>query len=185
MFTCVHYCDSVVLSEAVRCVEVSTELLSTCRRGLGISTSVQQFLLPSLCVHVHVHTYPFIMHWLRLFVVVFQEMECLLHFHYEVSRQGLEIVSSFVFHSVFLCQLHAHTYAIKNVRLFFVEIHNFNHDDVHHITELYLSTSFVSVSAVVSEIHDLNQNKRRKHQFTTFPRHITDPFLPRACTGVE
>ena len=38
------------------------------------------------------------------------------------------------------------------------------------------------VSAAVSEIHDLNQNKKEKFgngnfQFTTFPRHITDPFF--------
>ena len=43
--------------------------------------------------------------------------------------------------------------------------------------------SFVFVSAAVSEIHDLNQNKKEKKfengnfQFTTFPRHITDPFI--------
>ena len=42
------------------------------------------------------------------------------------------------------------------------------------------------VSAAVSEIHDLNQNKKEKEknylqngyfQFTTFPRHITNPFF--------
>ena len=32
-----------------------------------------------------------IMHWLRLFVVVFQEIQCLLHFHYDVGRQDVEI----------------------------------------------------------------------------------------------
>ena len=53
-------------------------------------------------------------HWLRLFVV-FQEIQCLLNFHYDVGRQGIDHVSSFVFHSVFLCQLHPYTYAIKNV----------------------------------------------------------------------
>ena len=60
-----------------------------------------------------------------------------------VGRQGIH-VSSFIFHSVFLCQLHA----IKNVgREFFVVfqetqcLHIFNHDDVCH-TELYLSTKF-------------------------------------------
>ena len=44
--------------------------------------------------------------------------------------------------------------------------------------------SFMFVSAAVSEIHDLNQNKKEKKnlqngyfQFTTFPRHITDPFF--------
>ena len=41
--------------------------------------------------------------------------------------------------------------------------------------------SFMFVSAAVSEIHDLNQNKKNFEngyfQFTTFPRHITDPFV--------
>ena len=44
--------------------------------------------------------------------------------------------------------------------------------------------SFMFFSAVVSEIHDLNQNEKEKKnlqngyfQFTTFPRHITDPFF--------
>ena len=82
----------------------------TCRhRGLGISTSVQQFLLPSFLYIMCART--FIMHWLRLFVVVFNEIPCLLNFVYDVGHQGLEIYPC----SVFLCQLHAHTYAIKNV----------------------------------------------------------------------
>ena len=69
-------------------------------------------------------------------------------------------------------------------RLFFVVfqeiqcLHNFNYDDVRDVTELYLS---MFVSAAVSEIHDLNQNKKKfengNFQFTTFPRHITDPFF--------
>ena len=43
--------------------------------------------------------------------------------------------------------------------------------------------SFMFVSATVSEIHDLNQNKKEKKfengnfQFTTFPRHLADPFF--------
>ena len=56
-------------------------------------------------------------------------------------------------------------------------LHNFNHDDVHHVTELISLPSFMFVSAAVSEIHDLNQNKKEKKQFTTFSRHITDPFF--------
>ena len=58
------------------------------------------------------------MHWLRLFVVVFQEIQCLLHFHCDVGRQDVEIYPCFKFclsQCFFLCQLHAHTYAIKNV----------------------------------------------------------------------
>ena len=61
------------------------------------------------------------------------------------------------------------------------------------MTMFVTSQSFISlpifmfVSAVVSEIHDLNQNKKEKKkkknlqngyfQFTTFPRHITEPFF--------
>ena len=43
--------------------------------------------------------------------------------------------------------------------------------------------SFMFVSAAVSEIHDLNQNKKKNNfenayfQFNTFPGHITNPFL--------
>ena len=53
-FTCVHYCDSVVLSEAVvwKCVYLALTPLSTCHRGLGISTSVQQFLLASFLYEI-------------------------------------------------------------------------------------------------------------------------------------
>ena len=57
------------------------------------------------------------------------------------------------------------------------------------VTMLVTSQSFISlpsfmfVSAAVSEIHDLSQNKKGQKfessnfQFTTFPRHITDPFF--------
>ena len=54
------------------------------------------------------------MHWQRLFVVVFQEIQCLLHFHYDVGRRDVEIYPCIKF-VVFLCQLQAHTYAIRNV----------------------------------------------------------------------
>ena len=58
------------------------------------------------------------------------------------------------------------------------------------MTMFVTSQSFISlmfVSAAVSEIRDLNQNKKEQEtknnlqngyfQFTTFPRHITDPFF--------
>ena len=57
-------------------------------------------------------------------------------------------------------------------------LHNFNHDNVRHVTSFISLPSFMFVSAAVSEIHDLNQNKKEKKfengnfQFTTFPRHI-------------
>ena len=55
-------------------------------------------------------------HWLRLFVV-FQEIQCLLNFYYDVDGQGIEIYPciKFCLSHCFLCQLHPHTYAIKNV----------------------------------------------------------------------
>ena len=37
----------------------------------------------------------------------------------------------------------------------------FNHNDIHQVTELYLS-SFMFVSAAVSEIHESNQNKEEE-----------------------
>ena len=45
-YLCTCYCASLVLSEAVCCVEVSLIPLSTCRRGLGISASLQQLYIP-------------------------------------------------------------------------------------------------------------------------------------------
>ena len=81
--------------------------------GARISTSVQQFLLPSFLYIICARTYiPIHNAVLRLFVVVFQEIQCLQHFHYDVGRQGIEMYR-FVFHSVFLCQLHMPL--IKNV----------------------------------------------------------------------
>ena len=37
--------------------------------------------------------------------------------------------------------------------------------------------SFMFVSAAVSEIHELNQNKRKKNSVRTFPTHIIYPFF--------
>ena len=111
--------------------------------GARISTSVQQFLLPSFLYIICARTYiPIHNAVLRLFVVVFQEIQCLQHFHYDVGRQGVEMYR-FVFHSVFLCQLHM-PLRMYWLRLFFVVfqeihvqcLHNFNHDNVCHVTEL-------------------------------------------------
>ena len=81
------------------------------------------------------------MHWLRLFVVVFQEKQCLLHFHYDVGRQDVEMYPCIKF---FLSQLfsfvsYRHIHMPLRMywpRLFFVVfqetqcLHNFNYDDV-------------------------------------------------------
>ena len=81
-------------------------------------------------------------HWLRLFVV-FQEIQCLLNFHYDVGRQGIEM--SFTVFS-FVSYIHIHMpLRMYWPRLVLQEIqclHNCNHDDVRHVTELYLSTKF-------------------------------------------
>ena len=86
------------------------------------------------------------MHWLRLFFVVFQEMQCLLTFHYDVGRLGIEIYPCIKFCVFFVNYMHIHMpLRIYWLRLFFVvlqSLHNFNHDDVRHVTELYLSTKF-------------------------------------------
>ena len=42
------------------------------------------------------------------------EIQCLLNFHYDVGRQGIEIFPCIKF-CLSQCQLHPHTYAIKNV----------------------------------------------------------------------
>ena len=93
------------------------------------------------------------MHWLRLFVV-FQEIQYLLHFHYDVGRQDIEIypcikfcLSQWLLLSVIYMHIHM-PLRMYWPRLFFVVfqeiqcLHNFNYDDVRHVTELYLSTKF-------------------------------------------
>ena len=134
----------------------------------------------------------FIMYWATL-LVIFQEIQCLLNFHYDVGRQGLEIDPCIKFRfpqSFFVSYMHVHM-PIKMYwpRLFFVvfrEIHNFYHVYVHRVMELYLSTKFVG--AAVSEIRESNRNKEKEKkknlqngyfQFNTLPRHIIDPLFTR------
>ena len=80
-------------------------------------------------------------HWLRLFVV-FQEIQCLLNFHYVVGRQGIEIYPCIKFCLSHLSVVYMHIHMPLRMywpRLLFQEIqclHNFNHDDVRHVTEL-------------------------------------------------
>ena len=81
------------------------------------------------------------MHWLGLFFVVFQGIQCLLNFTMMlVGRARKFIVFSFV--------SYMHIHMLLRMfwpRLFFVVfqetqcLHIFNHDDVCHVTELYLS----------------------------------------------
>ena len=69
----------------------------------------------------------------------------------------------YLFHSVFLCQLHAHAYAIVLAEIAFC---GFPIQCLHNLpmTMFVMSQSFISlpsfmfVIAAVSEIHDLNQN---------------------------
>ena len=69
-------------------------------------------------------------------------------------------ISNFVFHSVSICQLHAHTCPLYNVLLEVVCCsfpRLFKHSYVRQVTELLF------VSASVSEIRELNQNKVKKN----------------------
>ena len=75
----------MVLSEAVCCVETLAPL-STCCMGLGISTKCLAVSVTQFSIHTYIHT----IHN-ALVVVVFQEIQCLLHFHYDVGRQDVEI----------------------------------------------------------------------------------------------
>ena len=80
------------------------------------------------------------------------------------GRQGIHVLS-FVFHSVFLCQLHAHTCPLYNALLEVVcccfPILTLYKHDVCRVTDFHLS-SFMFVSAAVSEIRELNQNKKEQ-----------------------
>ena len=95
-------------------------------------------------------------HWLRLFVV-FQEIQCLLNFHYDVGHQGKEIYPC-VFHIVFLCQLHPHTYGIMAEIVFLWFSKKYSVYIILTMTMFVTSQSFISlpsfmfVSAAVSEI---------------------------------
>ena len=100
-------------------------------------------------------------------------------------------VSSFVFHSLFLCRLHVHTYANQNV------LAEFEKYIILTMTMFVGFRSFISlphfmfVGGAVSEIRESNQNKEKEKlekknnnnlqngyfQFNTFPRHIIDPFF--------
>ena len=73
------------------------------------------------------------------------------------------------FSSSTLCQLHAHTYAIQNVlaKTVFREIHNFNHDNIRRVTELF--SLYQVVGAAVSEIRKSNQNKEKEKNFENWP----------------
>ena len=113
-------------------------------------------------------------HWLRLFVV-FQEITCLLNFHYDVGRQGIEIYPCIKFclshcFSLSVTSTYVYTYAIKNVLAEIVFLWFSKKYSVYIIltmTMFVTSQSFISlpsfmfVSAAVSEIHDLNQDKEK------------------------
>ena len=118
-------------------------------------------------------------HWLRLFVV-FQEIECLLNFHYVVGCQGIESIK-FCLSQCFSLSVTSTYICHKNVLAEIVFLWFSKKYSVYIIltmTMFVTSQSFISlpsfmfVSAAVSEIHGLNQNKSGNFQFTTFPRHI-------------
>ena len=123
--------------------------------------------------------------------------EEILNFYYDAGRQCIEIYPCIKFrlpHFLSVtCTIHA-PFIMYCSRLFvvvFQEINclqTFKHVYVRQVTELHLSIpSFMFVSAVVSEIHELNQNKKKKmkknnseicyFRFITFPGHIIYPFF--------
>ena len=89
-----------------------------------------------------------------------------------VVMQGLEIYPCVKFRLAqsFLCQLHAHTYAIQNVLAEAVFV-VFREIRCLTMTMFVKSQSFISlpsfmfVSATVSEICESNQNKKEKENF--------------------
>ena len=103
----------------------------------------------------------------RLFV---EELQCLLNFNNDAGRQGIEIYTCIKFYSAFLCHLHAHTCPLYNVLLKVVcccfprnELHVYMRLNVTLFvgSQSYISPpSFMFVTAAVSEIHKLNQNKK-------------------------
>ena len=101
--------------------------------------------------------YPVSIHNVCVYIAVccFPRNTVFTKFHYDVCRQGIEIYPCIKFclsqcFPLSVIYMRIHIYAIKNVLAeiflwFFQEIqclHNFNHDDVRHVTELYLSTKF-------------------------------------------
>ena len=74
------------------------------------------------------------------------------------------------------------TFIMYCSRLFvvFQEMHTFEHD-VHRSQNFISLPSFIFVNAAVSEIRELNRNKKEKknHQFKNFPGHIIYLFLSR------
>ena len=98
-------------------------------------------------------------------------------------------ISSFIFHSAFLCQLHAHIYNVllEDVCCCFLRNELFTYLNMMLFvgSRSFISLpSFMFVSAVVSEIRKLNQNKEKSEidyifQFKTFPWHTFYPFLTR------
>ena len=92
-------------------------------------------------------------------------------------------VSSSVFHNVFLCQLHTHTYPHHNVLLeavFFVVFQEINclHTSKHDVVRGVISLPRVMfVSAPVSEQRENRKSEIDHFQFKTFPAHINLPIF--------
>ena len=96
-------------------------------------------------------------------------------------------VSSFIFHSVFLCQLHAHTCPLYNVLLEVVCCCFPRNNILLNMTMFVGSQSFTSftfVNAMVSEIRELKKKNSENDYFQlkTFPGHIIIyPFFNQRC----
>ena len=115
---------------------------------------------------------------------------CLLNFHYDAGRQGIDHVSSFVFHC-FSLSVTCISCPLYNVLLELL----FSKKEIVYIllnmpmfigSQSFISQpSFMCVSAAVSELCESNQNKKKEKnsseigyfQFNTFPGHIIYPFF--------
>ena len=106
-----------------------------------------------------------------------------LNFHYDVGCQGIEIYPCIKF-----CLLQCFPLSVTCTYICCVgrdrfskkySVYNILTMTVFVVSQSFISLqSFMFVSAVVSEIHDLNQNKKKKKENyveNTLSRHITDP----------
>ena len=127
-----------------------------------------------MCIHVHtIHSYCI---GRGLF------LRCVLNFHYDFGSQGLKIDPPIKFHLAqsfplfsfvsYTCTYICHSKCIgRDCFLLFSEKYIFNHDDVRHITQLYLSTKF-HVCECCSVRYTRTRRRRRrilKINLTPFP----------------
>ena len=117
---------------------------------------------------MYVHTYPFIMYWPRLFVVIFQEV---LEIHPCIKFRLPRLSVSYMHIHMPLEMYWPRVYFEILTMTMFVGSQGF-----------ISLPSFVLLSAAVSEIHELNRKKKKEKetnnfengyfQFNNFPMHV-------------